>query len=147
MSLSRWIAALALAAMTTAAPAAEPAYTVLLRVPFLSGSDQLGPLARARLDRVIPALKSDYADSGFELAGHTDDLGGKSHNQDLSLRRARAVYDYLSANGVDVRYVYARGYGETEPLAGNDTREGRFRNRRVELRLRRGAGPGEITHR
>lgn len=138
---------LAAAAAGALAQPPAPAHSVLVRVPFVSGSDQLGPLARQRLDRAIPALKADYAGSPVEIAGHTDALDSGPMNLDLSRRRARAVYQYLEANGVDLRFMFENGYGEDQPLADNATREGRFRNRRVELRLLRGPGPGELTHR
>lgn len=120
-------------------------YRILLQVPFLSGSDQLGPLARSRLDRAIPRLKDEYPGAPIELAGHTDALDSGPMNLDLSRRRARAVFQYLQQAGVDMSAIYERGYGESEPRDTNDTREGRFRNRRVELRLLRGPGPGDLT--
>mgnify|MGYP000662237453 CR=1 FL=1 len=68
-----------------------------------------------------------------EVAGHTDSVGTDAYNQKLSERRANAVRDYLSSKGVKASRLTARGYGESRPVASNDTKEGRAENRRVEL--------------
>jgi len=67
------------------------------------------------------------------VAGHTDSVGTDSYNQGLSERRANAVKDYLTAQGIKASRLTARGYGESRPVASNDTDEGRAENRRVEL--------------
>jgi len=68
-----------------------------------------------------------------EVAGHTDSTGTDAYNQGLSERRANAVRDYLTSQGVKASRLTARGYGESRPVASNDTKEGRAENRRVEL--------------
>jgi len=68
-----------------------------------------------------------------EVAGHTDSIGTEEYNQGLSERRANAVMDYLISKGIKATRLTARGYGETQPVASNDTKEGRQANRRVEL--------------
>jgi len=68
-----------------------------------------------------------------EVAGHTDSTGSEDYNQGLSERRANAVKDYLTQQGVTATRLSARGYGEAQPVASNDTKEGRAENRRVEL--------------
>jgi OOP family OmpA-OmpF porin len=68
-----------------------------------------------------------------EVAGHTDSVGTDAYNQGLSERRANAVRDYLTSKGVKASRLTARGYGESRPVASNDTKEGRAENRRVEL--------------
>jgi OOP family OmpA-OmpF porin len=68
-----------------------------------------------------------------EVAGHTDSKGSEEYNQGLSERRANAVKDYLNSKGVRASRLTARGYGESRPVASNDTDEGRAENRRVEL--------------
>ena len=68
-----------------------------------------------------------------EVAGHTDSRGSEQYNQGLSERRANAVRDYLVSKGVNASRLTARGYGELQPVATNDTDEGRQANRRVEL--------------
>ena len=69
-----------------------------------------------------------------EVAGHTDSVGAESYNQSLSERRAKAVKSYLVERGIDADRLTVRGYGESEPVADNATKEGRAENRRVELR-------------
>jgi outer membrane protein OmpA-like peptidoglycan-associated protein len=68
-----------------------------------------------------------------EVGGHTDSVGSEAYNQGLSERRADAVRDYLMSKGVKASRLTARGYGESRPVASNDTEEGRAENRRVEL--------------
>jgi len=68
-----------------------------------------------------------------EVAGHTDSVGSDAYNQGLSERRANAVRDYLVSKGIKASRLTARGYGESQPVATNDTDEGRQANRRVEL--------------
>ena len=68
-----------------------------------------------------------------EVAGHTDSTGSDKYNQALSQRRAKVVYDYLSSHGVSDDRMTWKGYGESQPMATNDTDEGRTQNRRTEL--------------
>jgi OOP family OmpA-OmpF porin len=68
-----------------------------------------------------------------EVAGHTDSIGTETYNQGLSERRAKAVQDYLVSKGVKASRLSAKGYGESLPIASNDTEAGRAENRRVEL--------------
>ena len=68
-------------------------------------------------------------------SGHTDSTGTAEYNQQLSLNRANAVRNHLVGNGVDTRRVTTEGYGESQPVADNDTESGRQLNRRVELRI------------
>jgi len=68
-----------------------------------------------------------------EVAGHTDSVGSEPYNQGLSERRANAVRDYLVSKGIKASRLSARGYGEVQPVASNDTDAGRQANRRVEL--------------
>lgn len=71
-----------------------------------------------------------------EISGHTDNIGGKAYNLQLSKRRAEAVKDFLTSKGIDARRVTAVGYGETKPLASNDDEvDGREINRRVEIKV------------
>ena len=73
----------------------------------------------------------------IEVAGHTDSQGSEIDNLGLSDRRAKTVFDYLFLYGVDPKRLTFRGYGETQPIADNETAEGRAINRRVELRVTR----------
>ncbi len=72
----------------------------------------------------------------IEISGHTDNIGSKDYNKQLSQRRANAVKDYLVKKGIDARRITAVGYGEERPLASNDDeKEGREFNRRVEFKV------------
>lgn len=71
----------------------------------------------------------------IDVYGHTDSVGADAYNQTLSERRAASVGQYLIGQGVDGRRVYTQGFGETSPVASNDTDAGRQQNRRVELQL------------
>lgn len=89
------------------------------------------------LEQAVDVLKR-YPNIRVEVAGHTDSIGSDEYNQRLSERRARVVYDYLVANGIDgSRLIGPNGYGESRPIDTNDTREGRQRNRRTELGVQR----------
>lgn len=87
------------------------------------------------LEQAIDALNR-YPEIRVELHGHTDSVGTDEYNQRLSERRAQIVNDYLLSHGIDAsRIVDVRGYGESQPIDTNDTREGRARNRRTELNV------------
>ena len=71
-----------------------------------------------------------------EISGHTDSVGPKVYNQQLSQSRANAVKNFLTSKGVDARRIKTMGYGETNPIASNDdNEEGREINRRVEFKV------------
>ena len=110
-------------------------------VNFDFDKSTLRPDAVAILNEAIEILKR-YPDLRVEVAGHTDSKGTDAYNQKLSERRAKAVYDYLTSNGIDAgRLVGPVGYGESRPIApntnedGSDNPEGRARNRRTELNV------------
>jgi OOP family OmpA-OmpF porin len=105
-------------------------------VNFEVDSDQLKPESNAVLDEAVAALNAEFPEARIEVAGHTDSTGDDAYNQDLSRRRAATVLDYLVGQGVKAERLTATGYGETAPVAGNETREGRAQNRRVELRVK-----------
>ena len=71
----------------------------------------------------------------IKVTGHTCSLGEASYNQGLSERRARAVAKFLAAEGVSSSLMKVSGMGESDPAASNDSREGRAKNRRVEVHL------------
>jgi OOP family OmpA-OmpF porin len=101
-------------------------------VEFDFDKSTLRPESQQTLNEATEVLKQ-YPDVRVEVAGHTDSIGTEAYNQGLSDRRAKAVFDYLVANGIDSGRLNSRGYGELSPIADNATREGRQRNRRVEL--------------
>jgi outer membrane protein OmpA-like peptidoglycan-associated protein len=83
----------------------------------------------------IAGLMQSCPDKKFEVGGHTDDVGSAPYNEALSERRANSVMKWLAASGVAPARLAAKGYGETAPLASNETEEGRSVNRRIEIRL------------
>jgi OOP family OmpA-OmpF porin len=108
---------------------------VILRgVNFELNSAKLTMNAETILNDVATTLTSS---PGFnvELQGHTDSTGSDSYNMNLSQNRAKSVKNYLVGNGVDSGRLTATGYGEEQPVASNDTSEGRAENRRVELKV------------
>lgn len=107
---------------------------VLRGVNFELNSAQLTVNAETILDGVAATLSSS---PGFnvELQGHTDSMGSDSYNMNLSQNRAKSVKNYLVNQGVESGRLTARGYGEEQPIASNDTAEGRAENRRVELKV------------
>ncbi|MEL7238002.1 MAG: OmpA family protein, partial [Planctomycetota bacterium] len=102
-------------------------------VRFAYKSDDLTPDSEQKL-RDAAAWLAVHPDVFVELGGHTDSVGGQRYNQPLSERRARQVLDYLVELGVPSAQLSATGYGQLQPIAGNDTDEGRALNRRVELK-------------
>ena len=103
-------------------------------VTFANNSDRLIGDSVTTLDN---AAKTLLRNSGLkvEVAGHSDDRGAVSYNQQLSQRRAQAVLNYLVSKGVASDTLTAKGYGPSKPIANNATSEGRSANRRVELRI------------
>ncbi len=92
----------------------------------------LKPGARERLAKVAGILLT-HPDLRLEVEGHTDSTGTHEHNQTLSEQRAAAVRDYLVSQGIPMDDIVAHGFAELQPVASNDTREGRQQNRRVEI--------------
>lgn len=107
---------------------------VLNGVNFNTGSAALTDGAKQVLDGVVETLRSQRA-SLIEIAGHTDSRGDAQSNLALSQKRAESVRDYLIERGITASRLTARGYGEYEPIASNDTAGGREENRRVEFRV------------
>ncbi|HSK22831.1 MAG TPA: OmpA family protein [Egicoccus sp.] len=95
-------------------------------------SDQLRDGAREPLDDIAEVL-AFYPDAPVQVIGHTDDQGSADYNLDLSQRRADVVADALRERGIPVDRLTAEGRGLTEPVAPNDSDEGRAQNRRVEV--------------
>ena len=97
---------------------------------FQTGSARLYEESQVELDKVVELLRGAPS-LRIELSGHTDNVGSRQANQTLSEQRAKAVYDYLVASGIDATRLSYRGYGEEQPVASNDTEEGRRLNRRT----------------
>ena len=101
-------------------------------VLFDTGKSTLRPLAREKLAKVA-GIVSGHPGLRLDVEGHTDSVGGDDYNQQLSEQRAAAVRDYLMQQGMPANSLTAKGFGKTQPVASNETAEGRQQNRRVEL--------------
>lgn len=95
-------------------------------------------------DRIKPSLRTlakalgENKDIKIKIDGYTDFIGSEGYNLDLSVKRARAIKDYLVRNGAFENNISIEGYGEQNPIADNNTDLGRSRNRRVEFIISRG---------
>ena len=111
---------------------------IILNMPsnitFDTDSHQLKNQFHNTLDSVVLVL-NEYKSTMITVMGHTDSTGSEQYNQNLSVQRAISVANYLSNKGVAQQRLAASGYGEAFPVAPNDTKEGRARNRRVEVQL------------
>ena len=111
---------------------------LILNIPsginFAYNSADVQPQFRQTLDRVASVL-GEYRETYIDIYGHTDATGTDVYNQGLSERRATSVADYLSSRGVQAARIATRGFGKTQPIASNNTEEGRAANRRVEIKV------------
>ncbi|MEO5809502.1 MAG: OmpA family protein [Sphingomicrobium sp.] len=111
---------------------------LVLRMPsgitFPVDSYTIQPQFRTTLDNVASTLAS-YNQTYIDVLGHTDSTGSDAYNQTLSVNRAQSVANYLEMRGVARARMGVRGYGETTPIASNDTEMGRAQNRRVEIKV------------
>ncbi len=111
---------------------------LILRMPsgvtFDVDRSEVKPQFFSTLDQVAQTLSS-YNQTFIDVLGHTDSTGSLEYNQSLSERRSRSVASYLSARGVASARIATRGFGETQPIATNDTEAGRAANRRVEIKI------------
>lgn len=103
-------------------------------ITFATNSDTIDPRFRATLDQVASSIAS-YEQTYVDVYGHTDSTGGDAINNPLSERRARSVAGYLETRGVKRARIGTQGFGSTQPIASNDTVDGRSENRRVEIKL------------
>jgi len=114
---------------------------------FAPGRSDLSIGAQRALEQVAQALET-VPDQHVVVEGHTDARGAEDTNYELSVLRANAVKDFLAARGVARDRIEAIGFGETRPLASNESAEGRATNRRVEIVVQRGVGgSGTPQHR
>lgn len=102
------------------------------KILFAFSKSDLSDPAKMNLNKLVTIL-NEYPNTNIEIQGHTDSRGTEEYNMGLSLRRANAVRDYLSSQGIDPSRVTVKGYGETAPAYSNDTPEGMAQNRRVEF--------------
>ena len=99
---------------------------------FESGSAEILPASYPILDKLVKFLKEESGK--YEIAGHTDSDGSTADNLKLSQDRAAAVKSYLVERGISADRLIAQGYGESEPIATNDSAQGKAQNRRTEIR-------------
>lgn len=105
-------------------------------VLFAFNSADLTPSMQSKLDSVMGKLQ-DASVASIKVVGHTDSVGSDEYNLQLSQQRASSVAGYLLSQGVTPNKVTSEGKGESEPVADNETEEGRAKNRRVELQINR----------
>jgi outer membrane protein OmpA-like peptidoglycan-associated protein len=103
-------------------------------VRFDTNKSTITPTAKANLDRLVPVFQS-YAETNIVIYGYTDSTGTPEHNLTLSEQRASSVMAYLTAKGLNTSRFATTGMGIADPIATNDTPEGRKQNRRVEFAI------------
>jgi outer membrane protein OmpA-like peptidoglycan-associated protein len=106
----------------------------LRNVFYRTDSFSLDPYSRVELDKVVEMMEKNPA-LVIEIGGHTDNTGTDSHNIMLSGRRAEESMNYLASKGITSERISSKGYGMDEPVASNDTEEGKAKNRRTELKI------------
>lgn len=106
---------------------------VIQGLNFATNSADIEPASKTRLaNEVVPVLEAN-PDVRVRIDGHTDSRGDAAYNQSLSERRAESVRDYFTSQGIDASRLETRGFGETQPIAPNDTADNLRKNRRTEL--------------
>jgi OOP family OmpA-OmpF porin len=122
------------------APAPAPAPAVASKVTYAADAffdfDKavLKPEGKAKLDDLVGKVKGINLEVIIAV-GHTDSIGTDAYNQKLSIKRSEAVKAYLVSKGIEKSRVYTEGKGEKQPVADNKTKEGRSKNRRVEIEV------------
>ena len=128
------------ASSSAPSPAAAPAAAVSSKVTYAADAffdfnkSVIKPEAKAKLDDLVDKIKAVNLEVIIAV-GHTDAVGSDAYNQQLSMRRSNAVKAYLINKGVDKTRIYTEGKGEKQPVADNGTKEGRSKNRRVEIEV------------
>lgn len=117
-------------------PPVSEVITLNGNVLFAYNQSELMPEARSELDSLMAKLQNADVAS-IKVIGHTDSQGSDAYNQKLSERRASSVAAYLLSQGLAPNKLTSEGRGESQPVADNDTEEGRAQNRRVELHINR----------
>lgn len=110
------------------------ASVVLKNIFFEFNKYDLKDESKTELGKLIVFLNKNQG-IHIEISGHTDNIGGKQYNQQLSESRSKSVYDYLIQNGISADRLHFKGYGDTMPIADNSTDQGRAQNRRTEFTI------------
>jgi len=103
------------------------------KIQFAFNAAEILPASDGLLTEVTNAIKEHAEIKKVSIQGHTDSDGENAYNQELSQRRATAVLNWLKSHGVEGSRLEAKGFGESKPIADNDTPEGKEKNRRVEF--------------
>ena len=127
-------------AAAVVAPAPAPAPAVATKVTYAADAffdfdkSVLKPEGKAKLDDLVSKVQGVNLEVIIAV-GHTDSIGTDAYNQKLSVRRSEAVKAYLVSKGIEKNRVYTEGKGELQPVADNKTKDGRAKNRRVEIEV------------
>jgi len=121
----------------------EKGHVAIYGILFDVDKASLKPESQKPLQEIVKLMRN-YPDLKLEVQGHTDNQGSADYNRDLSQRRAETVKTFLTTYGTDASRLEAKGYGLSQPVASNDTEEGRAKNRRVELVRKETLGSGPI---
>ena len=105
-------------------------------ITFLFASDEITQQGKLILDDVVNVL-TEHPEFDVIIKGHTDSIGEDSINLELSQLRAQSVLNYLANTGIQASRLTATGFGESAPIADNDSKEGRALNRRIEFTVSR----------
>lgn len=111
---------------------------------FANGKAELGPDAKAAIQKVADGLKTYKGDYTLIVSGHTSSVGGKALNKSLSKLRADAVANVLVDSGLPASRISTVGVGPDKPIADNKTKEGQAKNRRVEIDVKVNDGKAEV---
>jgi outer membrane protein OmpA-like peptidoglycan-associated protein len=101
---------------------------------FDTNSSDLKPESKTELNKLVAFLKQN-ATIKIEIGGHTDNVGDDKSNLSLSDKRAKAVLDFVTTEGIAATRLTSKGYGETKPIADNNTEQGKAKNRRTEITI------------
>jgi outer membrane protein OmpA-like peptidoglycan-associated protein len=115
-------------------PIEKNAAIVLKNIFFETNQFELTPASLTELDKLVTLLQENPTIK-IEIGGHTDNIGKAADNLTLSDHRAKAVVDYLLSKKIDPSRLSAKGYGMTQPVADNNTADGRAQNRRTEMKI------------
>ena len=115
-------------------PIEAGASVVLKNIFFGNNETKLQPESEAELNKII-SLLNENPNMKVQISGHTDNVGKKEANQLLSLNRAKSVVNYLIGKGININRLLPKGFGDTKPVASNDTDEGKSLNRRTEINI------------